>query len=313
MGFFEIGINLAFAEKISSHLKSGRISASYVLAGSQDRLPLDFAVGFSKALNCQKLSGDFCDACQSCSMINARTHPDFAVYAPETARFGIGLVRKVQEDSVQTNYGARFRTNILTNAETMTVEAQNALLKMLEEGRKGCVNLLIAASIENLLPTILSRSIVLKLPPLSIEKTTELLKSAGLNDAQAEMETEACASEIRIPMWVMENPQLAEKIAALITRPGQTDPLSVVEALADDSQLEDLVRFINELVHRAELEKSGIKSVSPVFGGATLKVAAGTRERLAQIRNTVSEIERLWKTQIKKQQLLQTKLLSRLT
>lgn len=313
MGLLEIGLSNGFAVKTSSHIKFGRISSSYVIVGTQDRLPLEFAKSFAKALNCLKMPGDFCDSCQNCNMINAGTHPDFSIYTSETSRFGIGLVRKIQENSYQSNYSARFRVNILANADTMTVEAQNALLKMLEEGRKGCTNLLLAASTDTLLPTILSRSILLKIPPLSIEKTTEILEQSGLTHAQSESETEASAGEIRTSIWVMKNPQLAEKIAQIMTKPGQTDPLSVLDALNDETQLDEIVRFMNELLHRAGLELSGIRQTSPVFGDSTGKLALMGAGRIEKLRKTVDEIERLWKTQIRKQQLLQTKLLSQLT
>lgn len=313
MGLLEIGLSVGFAAKTTSHIKFGRISSSYIIVGTQDRLPLEFAKSFAKSLNCLKKEGDFCDSCQNCNMINAGTHPDFAIYTPETSRFGIGLVRKIQEESYQSNYSARFRVNILANADTMTVEAQNALLKMLEEGRKGCTNLLVASSTDTLLPTISSRSILLKLPPLSTEKTTEILEQSGLTHAQSQTETDASAGEIRTPVWVMKNPQIAEKIAQIMTKPGKIDPLSVLDALNDETQLDEIVRFMNELLHRADLELSGIRQASPVFGDSTGKLAMMGSGRIEKLRKTVNEIERLWKTQIRKQQLLQTKLLSQLT
>jgi DNA polymerase-3 subunit delta' len=313
MGFFATGASEAFTAKLNAHILSGRISTSYMFAGTADRFPLDITKGFAKALNCQIQDGDFCDVCHSCQTINSEANPDFAVYTPETTRFGIGLVRKIQEDSIQSNYNARYRVNILANAETMTTEAQNSLLKMLEEGRKTCVNILVVSTLETMLSTILSRSIVLKIPPPSQSKVVSLLEEAGYSEPDANTEAESGTGQSRVLLWISKNSQTAERIASLLSKSGQADPISVIDALSQEDQLENIVRFITELVHRAKLLRSGVNTPVAGFGTSIHAISSISQSRFGQIEKIVKEVERLWKTQIRKQQLLQTKLLSTLT
>lgn len=312
MGFSDIGLREQFYTKLSNHIKSGRISNSYLFVGTPDKNPTETAIGFAKALNCLELSGDFCDKCHNCRVTNSRNNPDFAIYTPETSRFGIPLVRKIQEDTFSSNYNARFRVNILTMVETMTVEAQNALLKMLEEGRKQCTNILVASTLETLLSTITSRSIVLKFPPLSEEKVEKTLVENGISELDAKMESEFFSGMTRTILWTKANPQLAESVAQILTNPAKNDPLSVVEAFTDESQIEEMARFVIELVHRARLMKSGVKVPHALFGSAVENLAKQNDVKLVKIENTMNEVERLWKIQIRKQQLLQMKLLSAL-
>ena len=312
MGFSAIGITQHFADKLKSHIGSGRIASSYIFTGIPDRLPLEIAKGFAKAINCQNSKDDFCGQCHSCHTIENLSSPDFSIYTPETAKFGIGLVRKVQQDSVQSNYSAKYRVNILANAHTMTVEAQNALLKMLEDGRSTCVNILLASSLESLLQTIQSRSIVIKLPPLSTEKISSILAQSGYPDSISHDESANGSGDTKVLLWMSKNPQTAEKVAQIISKPGQTDPMAVIEMLSDEAQLDDVVSFTGELLHRAKLARSGVGLPDGAFGTSVEKIANINQKRFDQLECLVKEVERLWKTQIRKQQLLQTKLLSTL-
>ncbi|NTU61648.1 MAG: hypothetical protein HGA95_04940, partial [Caldiserica bacterium] len=103
-----------------------------------------------------------------------------------------------------------------------------------------------------------------------------------------------------------------EKVALLLTKPDGIDPISVVEAISDENQIDDIVRFIAELVHRVRLKKSGIAVPEALFGSIITNLAKLNDSRLSQIEKSLNEVERLWKIQIKKQQLLQMKLLSTL-
>jgi hypothetical protein len=312
MSFSDIGLREQFSSKLSNHIKSGRISNSYLFVGTVDKLPLETAIGFAKALNCLNMSGDFCDTCHNCRITNSRNNPDTAVYSPETSRFGIPLVRKIQEDTVSSNYNAKYRVNILTMVETMTIEAQNALLKMLEEGRKQCTNILVTTTLETLLSTITSRSIVIKFPPLSDEKIEKTFIDNGISQQDSKAESQYFSGLTRTILWTKANPQIAEEIAQILTNPTKVDPVSVVGAFSDETQVDDMARFIVELIHRARLHKSGIQVPQALFGTAIDNLARLNDEKLDKIENSMNEVERLWKIQIRKQQLLQMKLLSAL-
>ncbi len=92
-------------------------------------------------------------------------HPD-VLYFKAGEKLGIGEARKIKEHFSLKPYSAKGRTVIIEDASVMTIEAQNALLKTLEEPPEEAILILGAPSDTNLLPTILSRcQIVILNPP----------------------------------------------------------------------------------------------------------------------------------------------------
>lgn len=96
-------------------------------------------------------------------------HPDI-LYFKEGEKLGIEQARKIKEHFSLKPYQAKGRAVILEDASNLTTEAQNALLKTLEEMPINGVILLCASSEANFLPTVLSRCEINKLPPESYDR-----------------------------------------------------------------------------------------------------------------------------------------------
>lgn len=307
MSFSSIGLNDDFLKRIKAHISSKRIAASYLFIGLPERGGLELALAFAKAINCNE-GVEFCDTCQSCRMINAQTHPDVKVYSPGSQRFGIPLVRQVQQDSTESNYSARYRFNILNGCETMTVEAQNALLKMLEEGRKGCVNVLLSQSLEGLLQTILSRSIVLKLPPKKIEKCSEKLQKLGMDKALADSETTAFEGDLRLPIWITENKEKAEHALQTLTNIGSGKIQNLAFLCEDEENLEHVLLLFEETIKCAKRISWGLTVESTLLSQSAARLAAKGEEGFENANTCLKEIQKLWKTQSRKSMLMQARM-----
>lgn len=307
MSFFDIGLNDAFLKRIKAHISSKRISSSYLFIGLPERGGLELALAYAKAVNCNE-GMEFCDTCQSCRMINAQTHPDVKVYSPGTQRFGIPLVRQVQQDSTESNYSATYRFNILVNCETMTVEAQNALLKMLEEGRKGCVNILLAQTQEGLLQTILSRSIVLKLPPKKLEKSSQKLQEVGMGADLADIEAQAFDGDIRVPLWVAANKEKAEFALQTLINTSSGKIQNLVVLCEDEENLEHVLLLFEEALKCAKRFRQGLEVESSLLSQSAAKLAALSEASFESVNLSLKEIEKLWKTQSRKSMLTQARM-----
>ncbi len=128
------------------------------------------------ALNCR--SADWrptVPQCRSCQLITAGKHPDVQLIEPDGAHVKIDQVRALQHDLALRPLEGRYRVAIFDQFETATVEAQNALLKTLEEPPDYAVLIVLTADPELLLPTIVSRCQQMALRPLTTAQVREAL------------------------------------------------------------------------------------------------------------------------------------------
>lgn len=127
------------------------------------------AFRFAKAANCTGTHPSPCGLCRSCRKIDAGQHPDMIVVTPEAPQkpIPIARIREIISVTGTRPHEAAYRMVLITEADQMNVQAQNALLKELEEPPQNTFFILLARERAGLLPTILSRCRPLRFPPLS--------------------------------------------------------------------------------------------------------------------------------------------------
>ena len=122
-----------------------------------------------------------CRDCPACRKVAADNHADLHLVEPEGAgeQIRIGQVQRLASELALTAMEGRFRIAIITAAQRLNLDAQNALLKTLEEpGPRTCL-VLCADDAAPLLPTVLSRSARLRLAPTPIAALTTMLIDGG--------------------------------------------------------------------------------------------------------------------------------------
>lgn len=122
-----------------------------------------------------------CRDCAACRKVAANNHADLHTVTPEGAgeQIRIGQVQQLVSDLALTAMEGRFRVAIITSAHRLNPDAQNALLKTLEEPGPATCLVLCADDAAPLLPTVLSRSARQRLAPLPTETLTDLLIEGG--------------------------------------------------------------------------------------------------------------------------------------
>jgi DNA polymerase-3 subunit delta' len=122
-----------------------------------------------------------CRACSACRKVAAGNHADLHVLEPEGAgeQIRIGQVQRLTADLALTAMEGRYRIAVLTSAQRLNLDAQNALLKTLEEPGPATCLILCADDAAPLLPTVLSRTARLRLAPAPVEVLTQLLVADG--------------------------------------------------------------------------------------------------------------------------------------
>lgn len=157
MSLKELKHNSVMANQLSRLISSERTVHAFLFIGSSEER-LELGREFAKAILCSEGSGDSCGKCLSCRKFDHGNHEDFIlVERPENKQsILVGQIEELQEKLIFKAFGEK-RVAIISDAHLMNAQAQNKLLKTLEEPAEGTVLILLADSRENLLPTILSR------------------------------------------------------------------------------------------------------------------------------------------------------------
>ncbi len=179
-------------EQIIGHMQNAirqkKISHAYLLcgdAGSGKRL---VAEAFAKAVLCEEGGIEACGKCKSCKQAESGNHPDIRAVVREKTTLGVKEIREQVTADVQIKpYSSEYKIYLIDEAEKMTEEAQNALLKTIEEPPEYAVFLLMVDRQELLLSTVLSRCVLLPFYPVATGKIKQfLMEKKGIPDYLAD-------------------------------------------------------------------------------------------------------------------------------
>lgn len=184
--------NIIGQEQMIEHFKSAiqmdKVSHAYIIQGDYDSGKKLMASAFAKALQCEQKGIEPCNHCASCLQADTGNQPDIIYVSHEKPNsIGIHDVREQINGSIGIKpYSSDYKIYIVDEAEKMTAEAQNALLKTIEEPPAYAVIFLLTTNLGKLLPTILSRCVVLNIQPVKDELIKKHLLSLGVEERQAE-------------------------------------------------------------------------------------------------------------------------------
>jgi len=153
---------------LQNELKMKKSSGTYLFNGKRGSNPMEFALAYAKALLCTDEEYDFCDECSSCRRINSGNYPDVHIYGRDNT-IKIDEVREIIYKASSSSFEGDKRVFILDNIENLRKEAANALLKTIEEPERGTFFILLSNTL-NIIPTILSRSILVNIAKKNMEE-----------------------------------------------------------------------------------------------------------------------------------------------
>ena len=176
-------------EKLTTYMKEtaahSAVPHALMLVGEEGSGKKTRAALYAKLLMCENrepgVIADPCLTCQSCKQTAAGEHPDIIVIAPEEGKARPSISVKAIRETIAAGaftkpYKGPFKIYIVDRAEKMTEEAQNALLKILEEPPSYIVIMLLATDEESLLETVRSRCVIFHTESVPEEKVTEYLQ-----------------------------------------------------------------------------------------------------------------------------------------
>ncbi|MBR6849421.1 MAG: DNA polymerase III subunit delta' [Lachnospiraceae bacterium] len=192
MNFSDIVGQESIKEQLQGAISTGRVSHAYILYGEVRSGKEFVAKVFAQSLLCEKPvtkpdgTIEPCGECHSCRQAMTANHPDI-IYVPST--IGVEEIRDRIVETVQVKpYQEPYKIYIVEEAEKLTVQAQNVLLKTIEEPPAYVVFMLLTSSTEALLPTILSRCVLLNMRPVrDDEMRTYLIEQLHVPESRAEI------------------------------------------------------------------------------------------------------------------------------
>jgi len=155
-----------------------KISHAYIFLGGENEITQE-ALKLAQKANCEERELAPCGFCNSCRKIQNNVHPDVAHIYPEGASIKIEQVRQLIIDSAEKPIEGAKKVFIIHQAHTMTPQAQNALLKTLEDPIAESIIILLSNNLKQLISTVISRCQVRDFsqeakPSLSIDVREEI-------------------------------------------------------------------------------------------------------------------------------------------
>jgi len=205
-------------ETIKEHLQNaislGKVSHAYVISGGLGAGKKLIASTFAKTLQCEAGGTEPCGHCHSCIQAETKNQPDIIwVRHEKPGSIGVDDIRGQLVNDMQIKpYSSPYKIYIIDEAEKLTVQAQNAMLKTIEEPPSYGVVILLATNPDIFLQTILSRCVLLDLKPLKDEEVINYLKKSNseIGDYECKFAARFAGGKIGRAKTMVESTEFAD-------------------------------------------------------------------------------------------------------
>lgn len=166
---------------LQDSLRAGKLSHAYSFEGLAGMGKLTLAKVFAAAILCHRQEAEACGECLSCRKLLSGNHPDFTLVSPEKSSLGVDEIRNLQEQVIIKPIESHRKVYIIDQADKMTTQAQNCLLKTLEEPPSYVTLILCVSNSNTILKTIQSRCTRIKFNVYSDEDIKAIISTKGIN------------------------------------------------------------------------------------------------------------------------------------
>lgn len=256
MSFEKIIGNNKIKEDLQEIINTENISHSYMFVGSEGIGKKMIAEEFAKEILCLSENKQTCENCNSCVKFISGNNPDFEEIVPDGLSIKIAQIRQMQENVYQKPIVSSKKIFIIDNAEKMTEEAQNSLLKTLEEPPEYIVIILITSNENKMLNTVKSRCVRISFQPLTTE---EIQKFISINHIEINSKNiiEMCNGSIgklsKIKDNIDEYTQVEKTVDELLKgkMKNLVQMMNEFETLYKSKEIiQDLIDYITVLVYK---------------------------------------------------------------
>lgn len=244
MSFEKIIGNNKIKNELIKAFNTNSIAHSYIFSGQYGIGKKQIAIDFAKMILCLNKENAPCGECKSCLELENDNNPDFNIIKPD-GKIKIDQIRQMLEKVYEKPIISDKKVYIIDDAETMTVEAQNCLLKTLEEPPEYIVIILITSNESNLINTIKSRCLKLTFNPLENSEIKQYLEKNLDFQNVSETMLEIFEGSIGKALKVKEKQELYNNIEATL-RNFRCE--SVIDLINNASEIYKGKENINEIL-----------------------------------------------------------------
>jgi DNA polymerase III subunit delta' len=275
------------------HAASGQgMSHAWLFTGPPGSGRSNAAIALAAALQCERGG---CDECHECHTVQAGTHADVTVVRTEKLSIGVDEVRDLVRRAALSPVGRRWQVMVVEDADRLTDQACNALLKAIEEPTERTVWMLCAPSVEDVLPTIRSRCRLLNLAtPTAEEVAAFLVRRDGVPDGLAAYAARASQGHIGRARALARDEATRNRRREVVTIPARLTSLGACMAAA--ANLAEVAKEEADLI-TARLDERERADLDATYG----VVERGRRPR--DYAPALAALERGQKTRAKRRQL----------
>lgn len=238
-------------------------SHSYIFWGTEGIGKKIIAQKFAKMLLCmESKEGKYCEKCKSCIEFNSNNNPDFLVIEPNEGKVKIEQIREMQKKIAEKPIISEKKVYIINDADTMTTEAQNCLLKTLEEPPEYATIILICSNENNLLSTIKSRCTRMYFEPIpneEIKRYVEKQYDENISKNIIELSQGSIGKVIKLK----ENQELYENLEEILIGLKNKDLIDIIQMsegiYKTKDEINSILEYINVLL--IELSKRDMKYI----------------------------------------------------
>ncbi|UOR10707.1 DNA polymerase III subunit delta' [Halobacillus amylolyticus] len=176
------------SQMLMNSFNKDRISHAYLFQGNKGTGMREMSALFAKSIFCKQRNGtEPCLVCRDCVRIDSGNHPDMHWVEPEGLSIKKEQILNLQKEFTYTGVESNRKVYIIVDAEKMTVNASNRLLKFLEEPSQQTTAILLTENGQAMLDTIRSRCQLLAFQPLNQQKLAEKLEGQGISQSNAKL------------------------------------------------------------------------------------------------------------------------------
>jgi DNA polymerase-3 subunit delta' len=270
----------AVASELAAAAASDAPAHAWLLTGPPGSGRSVAARAFAAALECSDAG---CGDCQACRTARAGSHPDVEVVTPGGLSLGVDFVRGLVRRAALAPSVDSWQVIVVEDADRLTEQAANALLKSLEEPPGRGIWLLCAPSVDDVLPTIRSRCrvVALRLPPADAVARM-LVERDGVDEQTARAAAHAAQGHIGRARRLATDPEAARRRRDVLGLPGRVaSSVPACFAAADT------------LVKAADAEAKALIGERDAAETAALKEALGAEPDGAKPRGTAGAFKQL--------------------
>lgn len=265
MNFNEIIGNDDIKKELKDTITSNLLGHSYIFQGTEGIGKVLFAKSFAKEILCENRNS--CNNCKSCIMFDSSNHPDFMIVNAEETIIKIEDIRELIKKVIEKPIISKKKVYIINDADKMTKDAQNCLLKTLEEPPEYVTIILISSNENLLLPTIKSRCTKISFKKLSNYEINEYIKLKNKEEFKEEF-IDLCNGSIKKLERIISNKEVyisIEKLFREIERRNKLEFYMAGKSLFIKENIQDILEYLINVLYNLSLKnKNYLKGISVI-------------------------------------------------